>query len=232
MRILLSMLILVLAVPASAGVITTVSVHLDPSCPQCFSEITDPDYRMVHAVDGSGLSGSPGGHAVAAPGNSWMGLIYAPYGDIAFMVDLGAEYTLSGVRVWNLNLGGSQNLLGADDVGVFGSHDGPSWTGVLSDGSPAYYNFPTASGLADDAGFPLDITGWQPFRYLFLLISSNHTGGQSDNVGLSEIRFYSDRFVDPPSGVPEPSMFALLGGGIVGLIAGSLLRRPRWSPQR
>ncbi len=194
--------------PLHAGLITGVSIH------SVSSEYTLApwDLRAIHVVDGSGLSGSPAGHAVTdTTGNSWQTYTQSGTGDIQF--DLGGIYNLSTVHVWNLNFGSPYNGRGANHVAISTSANGATWN------SEETVIFAQASGVAGDLGFDVSAAGWQATRYIDFQILDNHGG--SDNaghVGLSEVRFYS-------SDVPEPSSVALSVLGFVAL----LLRRLRRS---
>jgi hypothetical protein len=88
---------MMLASALRAAIITNVSIY------SVSSEYTSGwDLRAIHVVDGSGLSGSPAGHAVTdASGNYWQTISQTGTGDIQF--DLGKVCQLTNVHVWNLN---------------------------------------------------------------------------------------------------------------------------------
>lgn len=141
------------------------------------------DLRAVHVVDGSGLSGSPAGHAMTDPyGNSWQTISQSGTADIQF--DLGKVCQLSNVHVWNLNFSSPYNGRGANQVTILTSTNASTW---VTEGT---YSFTQASGLAGDLGFDINASGWQPARYIDFQILSNF--GSYDNaghVGLSEVQF-------------------------------------------
>lgn len=81
-------------------------------------------------LDGSGLSGSPAGHAVTdASGNSWQTISSTGTGDIQF--DLGMVCTLTNVHVWNLNFYAPYNGRGANQVTIRTSTNAIDWNTVF-----------------------------------------------------------------------------------------------------
>lgn len=182
----LLMMLVVLSAPLRADVITEVSIH------SVSSEYTQSpwDLRAVHVIDGSGLSGSPAGHAVTEnSGNSWQTISMTGTGDIQF--DLGRICTLTNVHVWNLTFYEPYNGRGANEVIIRTSTNAIDWN------TEGTYGFSRASGVAGDLGFDIDPTGWQAARYIDFQIQSNFGG--SDNgghVGLSEVRFFEA--TEPP----------------------------------
>lgn len=169
----------VLALPLRADLVTNVSIYA------VSSEYTQApwDLRAVHVVDGSGLSGSPVGHAVTDPaGNSWQTISQTGTGDIQF--DCGSVCQLTNVHVWNLNFYAPYNGRGANQVTIRTSTNALTWT------TEGTYSFTMASGAAGDPGFDIDPAGWRPARYVEFQILNNF--GSSDNaghVGLSEVQF-------------------------------------------
>jgi hypothetical protein len=169
---------LALALPLHAGILTNVSIY---SVSSEFS--AGFDLRAIHAVDNSGLSGSPAGHAVTdITGNSWQTISQTGNGDIQF--DLGRVCQLTNVHVWNLNFYAPYNGRGANQVTIRTSTNAVVWN------TEGTYGFTQASGMAGDLGFDINPAGWQPARYVDFQILNNF--GSQDNaghVGLSEVQF-------------------------------------------
>jgi len=170
---------MVLASTLRAGLVTNVNIY------SVSSEYTLApwDLRAMHVLDGSGLSGSPPGHAVTdSSGNSWQTISQTGTADIQF--DLGKVYQLSNVHVWNLNFYAPYNGRGASQVSIRTSTNATTWN------TEGTYAFTQASGVAGDVGFNLNPAGWLAARYVDFQILSNF--GSADNaghVGLSEVQF-------------------------------------------
>jgi hypothetical protein len=168
------------------------------------------DLRAVNVVNGSGLTGTPAEHAVIAypGGNSWQTDTMSGTGWISF--DLGAEYDLARLHIWNLNFYGPYNGRGAKDVDIYTSLNGIDWT------NEGRYLFLMATGLDGDPGFDVAAGTWSTARYVRLNILSNF--GSFDNaghVGLSEVQF----FADEGAAIPEPGTIWLVLAGVTALAA-------------
>lgn len=94
--------------------------------------------------------------------------------------DLGQEYTVDGVYLWNYNEAGNWTSRGIRKATIEVSDNGKNWTNVGT------YEFHRASGKDDYVGqqvpFDQQISG----RYFKLNILSNHGNNET---GISEIRF-------------------------------------------
>jgi len=117
--------------------------------------------------------------------------------------DLEANYNLSFFTVWNFNgsSGGDVNQ-GAKDVTIsVASSVAGTFTSLGS------FVFDIAPGDETTAfGQDIDLSSFaaaDDTRLIRFDITSNHSGGTTEQTGLSEVRF---------SPVPEPSSFALLAG--------------------
>lgn len=168
------------------------------------------DLRAVNVVNGSGLTGTPAEHAVIAypGGNSWQTDTTNYTGWISF--DLGAEYDLARLHIWNLNFYSPYNGRGAKDVDIYTSLNGIDWT------NEGRYLFPMATGLDGDLGFDVAAGTWSTARYVRLNILSNFGGGDNaGHVGLSEVQFFGDR----AASIPEPGMIWLVLTGVTALAA-------------
>lgn len=162
-----------------ADVVSNVTIH------SVSSEYTSApwDLRAIHIVDGSGLSGSPAGHAVTdASGNSWQTISQTGTGNIQF--DMESVCQLTNVHVWNLNFYAPYNGRGANQVTIRTSTNASTWN------TEGTYAFTQASGVAGDLGFDINPAGWQAARYIDFQILNNFGGADNaGHVGLSEVQF-------------------------------------------
>lgn len=190
--------------------------------------------NAVDTIDGGGLSdattvetgdpipgtwpthGNVAGNAGAA--TVWLSLNTTQgggEGDEWIMFDLGAEYQLAALHVWNYNeVSATGN--GIKDLTIkfatssagydAGSEGDPSW------GSGVSTTFAQASGSTTYDGETINF-GSVTARYVLFDTVDTHYASYN-RTGLSEVRFIT---------VPEPSSTALLGLGALGL----MLRRKR-----
>ncbi len=162
-----------------ADIVSNVSIY------SVSSEYTSApwDLRAIHIVDGSGLSGSPAGHALTdTSGNSWQTISQTGSGDIQF--DLGKVCQITNVHVWNLNFAAPYNGRGANQVTIRTSTNASTWN------TEGTYSFTQASGVPGDLGFDIITTGWKAARYVNFQILSNFGGADNaGHVGLSEVQF-------------------------------------------
>jgi len=201
---------------APAALITGVSIH------EVSSEYTSYgwDLRAIHLVDDSGLSGSPPVHAqtVFPGGESWQTITSSSTGVVAF--DFGSPYEIASLQIWNLNFYAPYNGRGARLVRIETSMDAGTWTEV-----EPQVEFPMATGLAGDPGFPLDAAGWGTARYVRFHVLSNWAGfDHAGHVGLSEVRFFAADAPPPAAAVPEPASAGLLALAALGLLRRQLRR--------
>jgi len=158
-----------------------------------------------------------GGGAGPAPAAMWLtnGVFAAPNDPLpAFVaVNLGANYNLSSLKVWNYNEAFAAPTLvlrGANsvDISVASSVGGPFT--MLGN-----FAFSVAPGsTTTDFGQVIDLSAFpaaDDVRMVRLDILSNH-GGDNSFAGLSKLRFDG-------TAVPEPAAAALLGLSLVGFVS-------------
>lgn len=203
---------LTLAIPsAHAATITTVSIE------DFSSELTSFGRQAVNCINGSGFDELTGFHATTSTNVEWATTGQLFGGDMLpahITFDLGMNYDLNSLKVWNLNEPGFTGR-GANSVNISVASTDIAPTFTLVDN----FTFTQAPGSAIvDFGQTIDLSGYTETLNVRLIrfdIITHHNGGSEEITGLSEVRF--DGVL-----VPEPST-ALLGG--LGLLA--LLRRRR-----
>jgi len=145
-----------------------------------------------------------------------------PWPSITF--DLGAEYTIGGLHVWNYNAVGSggpshqerlMTMAGMREVGVtFSTTSIDAGFGDQED-----LVFAQGTGLSDYTGEDLFFSTTYTARYIKFQPTSNY-GHVWHYTGLSEVRF-----LDTGGAIPEPSTVALLAMGAIGLLIYGWRRR-------
>jgi hypothetical protein len=124
--------------------------------------------------------------------------------------DLGAEYTVRSMRVWNYNEGGEHTGRGIKTADIWissqtspGDPGTSGWTKIHDD-----FSLDEAPGASTYTGdlYTINPTA-QSARWIALDTVTNH--GNNTYTGLSEIRFFS---------IPEPSGLLLLLSGLAGLL--------------
>lgn len=137
-------------------------------------------------IDGSGWGETyPGsgvyvhGNNVYADGNCMWNCTLGKETWIAF--DLGKDYNVNGMYVWNYNESGAWTSRGVKDLDVFVSLDGTDYKPAGS------YKLEQAPGVEDYKGQTLSFEKTARARHIKFAIRSNYRGGEM--TGLSEVRF-------------------------------------------
>lgn len=208
----------------STNLITGVTIH-DVS-----SEL--PNFLRIaeQIIDESGLEGH--GHDTQPNNTSWLNAgngYYSPTGPdltnaegvgAVITFDLGGQYDLTNLHVWNYNeFYGDPGFLGRGSKNVDVSFANNLGGSFLDAGSLI---LDKATGPGDTGTrYPISIPSARLIRFDIL---SNH-GGDSEFVGLSEIQFFGEHTATE-SPVPEPSSFVLLSlFCIAGLVLKESTRR-------
>jgi hypothetical protein len=146
-----------------------------------------PDGRLAqHAVNGNGLVGR--NHVNNPPsGNMWLtdGVDAAP----TFEIDLGGEFDLEDLRVWNYNE--NANAACCLDRGVQTADIYVAGADGIYGATPALAGatFSRAPGTFSDFSEVTSLAGHRA-RYVLLQVTSNH--GDPDFTGLSEVKVTGD----------------------------------------
>jgi hypothetical protein len=190
---------------ATAATITGVSINQ-------VSSTFSPARSADNIINGNGFTEATGFHSSAGGDNiSWTsGTSTANPLPHFITIDLGANYDLSFVKIWNWNTSSSLSAGSRDiDLSVASSIGG----GFTLLGSFVLTIGPGLSNV--DFGQVIDLSGFAAAdnaRLVRIDIKSNHgwTNASFPGLaGLSEIRF---------DGVPEPSVFAAFGLGVFALL--------------
>lgn len=212
------------AAPAKAA-ITGVSIN------SVSSELVGPfDRTAVHMIDGSGFDEGTGFHINApdaggglppgSPGTMWLsnGVFAAPNDPLPTFVvfDLGGNYNMDSIRVWNYNETRLAALTGRGSNSVDISVSS-SVGGLFTSLGNFTFNQATGSETTDFSQI-VDIAALgaaDNTRLIRFDILSNH-GGDNEFAGLSEVRFNGNA-------VPEPAAMGFMALASSGLV----LRRRR-----
>ena len=155
--------------------------------------------------------------------------------DAWVMLDLGQEYNLDEIRLWNANIAhGDAGLMGwnamnmsihvagdgaalpSTDAGLGNYFTDASWTNIWDgDLDQGVWDIPQDSLV--DPQLILDATGNNGVRYVAIDVDSRYDGANHAIALMGHIQFDGD-----VTQIPEPSTFALLGLGSI-----FLLRRRR-----
>jgi len=182
----------------------------------------------VNTINQDGLSGAgafgAGTHSNTPDGDMWLNRGTFSGGTdtlpATITFDLGANYDLSEIHVWNYNESQSgATARGAKDVTISVSPDGlPGNLLPLAAGS---FVFTEASGLTTDAGFDVGLDDTDPLLSNVRLVRFDITSAivpALDLAGLSEVQF--DGVL-----IPEPTSVVLVGLGLVGIVGFGARRR-------
>lgn len=172
------------------------------------------DRVAAYAVDGSGLDPKTGHHTGIPDDAMWLsrgvGFLDSEGDDRhpAITFDLGDDYLLDALRVWNYNEVTGVNLFGRGikDARILVSSDGESFTPLTdpADGD-AVFTLHAAAGLGDtDFSQTMTLYTDSPVRFVRIEAVTTHEGSDFDAgtiadegfAGLSEVRF---------SGSPVPN---------------------------
>jgi hypothetical protein len=181
------------------------------------SELTDYNRQAFRITDGSGL-GSVGTLYRTHSNNphQTMWLSHNPAGFPALdpnpyvIVDLGAEYLVDSMHIWNYNESGSLTRSVKDlDIRsstTLGSGGNPPATDTFELEQSLVLLAGTGSGSYEGQRINFDTAFLA--RYIMLDVNSNFGG---DDYGLSEVQFFAV--------VPEPSSLGVIALGALGLLA-------------
>lgn len=165
----------------------------------------DSGRGFKHAIDGSGLSDLGGGvlgHTDSYQGNMWMTkpVVLSVDAPKFFCVDLGDEYVLGRIKVWNYNQSGQQ-ARGLKDVKIYVTNDPAAAKSSVDDvrawGDAVWSGqFTKATGNNDTGMEPITID--RPYaRFVAFVFTSDY--GDTKYQGLSEVQFFSTT----PKGAPN-----------------------------
>lgn len=224
-------LLALMAIPFVGGIVDAATIA-GVTIHDVSSELTTSfDRDAVHAVDGSGLTGLQ--HTSADDFFMWLNSGNGCCGDPAdptaagvgavITFDLGANYDLNSMRVWNYNESPvGFTARGANEVEIL-IDDEVAGTSFVSVGNINLSQAPGSNTYTGEVvDFVAEAINANNVRLLRFNITSNH-GGDNEFIGLSEIQF--DGVLTPV--VPEPAAIAMWT--LVGLVASGayLIRRRR-----
>ena len=202
---------------------TTELSTITPTVADVSSSLAAFDRYAVHTVDSSGMADANGsgvvgdagdthlqgeaGIAWTTPGN--LGGAYGTDFDPTITYDLGGEYDVTTMRIWNYNSalqhpgGTTISIIGPDEVDVHTSADGVTFTLAET------VNFAVAPGADGYMGQAIAVN-YEGVRYIKFDIKTNHDGAVFDGTGarggavdgrsltgLSEVRFQGVPGGDP-----------------------------------
>jgi hypothetical protein len=186
---------------AVGGLVTTTNDFVTGvSIFEVSSEATDR--AAVNIINGNGLNTTTLEHNASLNNVVWNSASPDNFPSITF--DLGSQYSLGLLRVWNYNAGTNNNIRGIKDVEIWVSPDTNSANFVLAQ-TLSFAKAPGESAYLGEEIFLSNFAGYADVRLIKLNTLSNYGGTVS---GLSEIRF---------STVPEPSVYGLLALAATGL---------------
>ena len=208
MMLTLSVVMLLVAATAQATVfISGVSI-------EGFSaEQNNTSFAANNIVNGNGFNAGAGTHTNVWNSMNWQTGAPVTIADQWITFDLGDEYDLASVSIWNFNRdagaqGGGDDFtnLGIETMDILVSTDNSTWENLGG------FTLTEASGLSTYAGETHNLSAAnENIRYVQFDVSTifNSSPG-GPQVGLSEVRFTE---------VPEPATISLLGfGGVLALV--------------
>jgi len=136
------------------------------------------------------------------------------------VIDLGANYDLANIHVWNYNETGSiQPGFGAKEVAIWVSPDDNASNLVKLDNGGGDFVFPMATGASDYTGFDVNLSGVTNSSLLgnARLVKFEILGSWRDDVGFPNVNFVGLSEVQFTE-VPEPGTVLLALVGWAGLI--------------
>lgn len=193
--------LLAVTVQANASVITGVTATAS-------SELTSApfDRAAAYAVNGAGLQ--PGNAFANTPdATMWLTSVNDAASSITF--NLGADYSLTGMQVWNYNENGLTGR-GIQSAAISTSIDGVTYVPAVNitlSQAPGTTNVDFAQVVA--------LSGSAEFVRFANLQSYSNDG----YIGLSQVEFSAGPLLNVASDVPEPISLGLLGIACASMIA-------------
>jgi autotransporter-associated beta strand protein len=199
----------------ATGTATTIG-YIVPVAVTAESWYTPDDRSPIHAIDGSGMSGTNSFSAtgnVLVVGKMWMSAQGKVQTWITF--DLGAVRTISGFHLWNYNEQ-TRTVRGVATCGIYSgtsmpannssyASNGPAW-GSLVQNMTLKPGSDQPSYIGEDYFFSAPVTT----RYLQIYVTKNY--GDSYYSGISEIGFYTTTATPQAGSLSASSSLNLAAG--------------------
>ncbi len=150
-------------------------------------------FAANNIVNGNGFNATAGTHTDAWDPNNWQTGAPVTIADQWITFDLGDEYNLASVSIWNFNRNGFTNL-GIETMDILVSSDNSTWENL------GEFTLTEASGVSTYAGETHSLSAANKnIRYVKFDVSTifNDSPG-GPQVGLSEVRFAGA--ASPPRG--------------------------------